>query len=144
MFKARTYGDFSAEHVEHCSCQFLLQRWQLHHQYIIKSDSCSSSRRHPRENNFETYLYIIPQHIYTPSLAHNVPSALHERRRIRDEFILGSNLRLVIFVVRDEVVDNSLNPRTVIGYVGDSSMVRGLGRPVRDVEDEKMDWTRWR
>ena len=42
----------------------------------------------------------------------------------------GSNI--VIFVVRDEVV------------VGDSSMVRGLGTPVRDVEDEKMDWTRWR
>lgn len=37
-----------------------------------------------------------------------------------------------------------MNPSAVIGSVGDSWIVRGLGKAVRDVEEEKMDWSRWR
>ena len=37
----------------------------------------------------------------------------------------------------------SLNPRPVIGSVGDSCIVRDLGKEVRDVEDAR-DWSRCR
>ena len=36
----------------------------------------------------------------------------------------------------------SLNPRPVIGSMGDSWTVRGLGIEVSEVDDEKMDWSR--
>jgi len=43
----------------------------------------------------------------------------------------------------DEAV-GSLNPRAVIGSVGDSWMVRGFVKLVREVDDEKIDWSRCR
>ena len=39
-------------------------------------------------------------------------------------------------------IAGSLNPRAVIGSVGDSWIVRGLGKEVREVEEEKIDWSR--
>ena len=38
----------------------------------------------------------------------------------------------------------SLNPRPVIGSVGDSWIARGLGMAVKEVDPENMDWLRFR
>jgi len=38
----------------------------------------------------------------------------------------------------------SRNPRPVTGSVGDSCMILGFGRAVREVEPEKRDWSRFR
>ena len=38
--------------------------------------------------------------------------------------------------------EGSLKPRAVRGSVENSWMVQGFGKAARDVEDEKMDWSR--
>jgi hypothetical protein len=42
-----------------------------------------------------------------------------------------------------EEMTSSPNPRAVIGSVGDSWIVRGFSKEVRDVEEEKIDWLRY-